>query len=73
LSNVDGTLNANRAITRYTWVKVTMEEQAFYIRCKVANLGYERIILAILGFARLIPKLIGHKEITLATNCLSKR
>ena len=55
--NVDGTLNANGAITRYTWVKVTMEEQAFYIRCKVANLGYERIILGDTWLCKVNPQI----------------
>jgi len=54
---MDGTLNANGAITRYTWVKVTMEGQAFYIKCKVANLGYERIILGNTWLCKVNPQI----------------
>src|SRR5882672_10573257 len=43
--NVDGTPNKDGTLKRYTWIKVMMDNQPLYVKCKVANLGYEQIIL----------------------------
>src|SRR5882672_9565905 len=38
--NVDGSLNANGHITHYTWLKVLIGPQPFYIKFNIANLGH---------------------------------
>jgi len=43
--NVDGSPNADGNITWYTWLKVMIGPQPFYIKFNIANLGQERIIL----------------------------
>ena len=39
--NVDGTDNANGTIRHYTWIKVVMDDQPFYCKFAVTNLGEE--------------------------------
>src|SRR5882724_7154444 len=43
--NVDGSPNADSNITQYTWLKVMIGPQLFYIKFNIANLRQEQIIL----------------------------